>query len=69
VKSARRRDFDFDETCEQFAQWAADRENEARSRCAARFPYSRSLGTNGCMVYFFFASIALLLLELAVRGT
>lgn len=65
-----RLDFDVDETRHQIAEWA-DQEIEANSRWESRFMASRSLTTDGCIVYFFFASIALallLLLQLSAGG-
>jgi len=59
-------DSDVKEIRRQMAEWA-DQEIEANSRLKSRFKANRSLTTDGCMVYFFFASIALafvLLLQL-----
>jgi len=58
-----RQDFDVDETRRQIAEWA-DQEIDANSRWEYRFKASHSLTTDGCLVYFFFASIALALLLL-----
>ena len=52
-------DSDVKEIRRQLAEWA-DQEIEANSR----FKANRSLTTDGCMVYFFFASIALALFQL-----
>jgi hypothetical protein len=62
-------DSDVDETRRQMAEWA-DQKIESNSRWESRFMASRSLTTDGCMVYFFFASIALalvLLLQLSAE--
>jgi len=58
-----RQDFDVDETRRQIAEWA-DEQIGAKSRLERRFKASRSLTTDGCIVYFFFASIALALVLL-----
>ncbi|HMF00959.1 MAG TPA: hypothetical protein VKK06_13815 [Terriglobia bacterium] len=65
-----RQDFNMDETRRQIAEWA-DQKIEANSRWESRFKASRSLTTDGCMIYFFFSSISLallLLLQLSADG-
>jgi len=56
-------DSDVDETRRQMAEWAAH-EIEANARFESRFMTSRSLTTDGCIVYFFFAAIVLALILL-----
>jgi hypothetical protein len=56
-------DSDVDETRRQMAEWAA-KEIEANARFESQFMTSRSLTTDGCIVYFFFAAIVLALILL-----
>jgi len=56
----RRLDSDLEERRHQITAWA-DRQI-VKSRWESQFAAMRGLSTNGCMVYFFFASIALALL-------
>jgi len=55
-------DSDLEETRHQITEWA-DRQI-VKSRWESQFAAMRGLSTEGCMVYFFFASIALALLLL-----